>query len=160
MKYIKLSVVTRMIPVLVVCSVNSQPNEGEGQGKFSFTGKKWQMEKFMVAPAIDWDLDGTPDTDIFPLLEPCDRDDLLLFREDQKMIRFSGAEKCDEDEEPAKEDGTWKYNERTGMLTMAGDNKVEESKVLESSAKRLTLKHVFKSTRGTEHALTATYVVR
>jgi len=131
-----------------------------GKRAESFVGKNWKMVEFTVSPAIDWDLDGSDDKDIFSLLEPCDKDDFLLFRADQSLIRVGGEVKCDEDEEPEKDDGTWQFDERTKTLRMSKEGKTEESQLYDLTTDGMVLKHIFKSTDGKEHTLTAKYQVK
>ncbi|WP_433902840.1 hypothetical protein [Sphingobacterium puteale] len=160
MKIIRLNVFILSLGLLALLSGACQASGGDRPNSTSFVGKKWQMEKFTVSPSIDWDLDGSKDTDIFALLEPCDKDDFLILREDGIVIREGGAEKCDEDEDLQWEDGTWKYDGATSMLTFLKEGKQEVSKVLKSNSESLILEHHFKSTKGEEHVLTAVYRVK
>lgn len=133
---------------------------GHLQQAASFTDKPWQLKELTASPAVDWDMDGKPDRDIFALLEHCDRDDILLFRKDHRVIRGSGTEKCDDDEEESYEDGRWEYDEKRRMLILSEADKTEELQVAASGARSLTLLRKFTTTRGSAHTLTAVYVLK
>ncbi|MEZ0456966.1 hypothetical protein ACR78Z_01925 [Sphingobacterium thalpophilum] len=160
MKMIRLNVFILSLGLLALLSAACHASGGDRPHSTSFVGKKWQMEKLTASPSIDWDIDGVKDTDIFALIDPCDKDDALMLREDGIVIREGGAEKCDEDEDEQWEDGTWKYDDATSMLTFSKEGKLDVSKVLESNSEKLVLEHHFKSTKGEEHVLTAVYRIK
>lgn len=125
----------------------------------SFTDKNWQMKGLTIAPEIDWNLDGIPDTDIFPLLDACEQDDGFLFQRDNQVIRVFGDELCDE--ESSDEAGRWSYSDTDRKLTIIeGEDDIQEFKVLESSANRLILLYRFQSTDEQWHDMTAVYTLR
>ena len=167
MKIIKLNsfILALGIPALlsVACHASGDKRSGKDNSLSlspSFVGKKWQVEKITVSPSIDWDIDGVKDTDIYALLEPCDKDDTMILKESGNVVREGGVEKCDEYEDDQWEDGTWKYDAATDMLTFTKDGKPDVSKVIESNSQSLVLKHHFQSTKGEEHILTAVYRVK
>ena len=157
---IRLNVLILSMGILALLNAACHASGDNRPSSTSFVGKKWHMEKLTASPSIDWDVDGVKDTDIFALLEPCDKDDYLILREDGIVIRNGGAEKCDEDEDNQWEDGTWQYDAATGVLTFSMEGKLDESKVLESNSEKLILEYHFKSTKGEEHTLTAVYQVK
>lgn len=133
---------------------------GPVQPPASFTDKPWQMKELTASPEVDWDMDGKPDRDIFALLEHCDQDDILLFLKDHRVIRGSGDEKCDEEEEEIREDGSWEYDEKKRVLILTEADKKEELQVAGCTARSLTLLRKFTTTRGKDHTLTAVYVLK
>jgi len=160
MKYITSSATAFTLGALAILFEGCHTTADNKQGRSSFTGKEWQMQKLTVSPSIDWDLDGTKDTDIFELLESCDRDDLLLFREDGVVVRKGNEEKCDEDEDEQWDDGVWKYDASEAKLTLLNEGNAEVSKVLTSTSSTLVLEHRFRTTIGEEHAMIVEYRAR
>ena len=127
--------------------------------QITFVDKKWKLHTFTVNPSVDWDLNGTQDTDIFALLDPCDRDDFLMFRRDGVIIRFVGTEKCDEEDEDQLEDGTW-TTEQNNTIVFRWEDHEDKAEIPESTADKLVLVHRFKSTDGITHKLTAEYQLK
>ncbi|WP_300600209.1 hypothetical protein [Niabella sp.] len=124
-----------------------------------FTEKNWQLVSLTVHPAMDWDLDGEPETDIAGKLDLCERDDGLLFRSNRRVLRFYGAARCD-DEAAQKETGNWAYEAAQKRLTVNEENagpKVYEVAV--SEAKKLVLLHRF-SNGSRQHEMTAVYTIK
>jgi|GEM_PF-1069837 len=124
-----------------------------------FTEKNWQLVALTVQPAVDWDLDGEPETDIAAKLDLCERDDGLLFRSNRRVLRFYGAARCD-DEAAQKETGNWTYDAVQKRLTVSEENtgpKVYE--VVVSEAKRLVLRHRF-GNGSRQHEMTAGYAIK
>lgn len=123
----------------------------------SFTDKYWVMTAFTAAPGIDWDLDGTVETDILPKLEPCEKDDAIMFRKDNQVLRHHGANRCDEDEEEVEEAGTWQYTPATRQLTRSGDgSRTATYTVVEVSGSKLVLQQNIEG-KNKRHVLTATF---
>lgn len=124
-----------------------------------FTEKNWQLVSLTVQPAMDWDLDGVPETDIAAKLDLCERDNGLLFRSNRRVLRFYGAARCD-DEAAQKETGNWMYDAMQKRLTVNEENtgpKIYEVAV--SEANRLVLLHRFND-GILEHEMTAVYTIR
>lgn len=126
----------------------------------SFTDKYWVLTDFKAEPGIDWDIDGEIETDILAKLDPCDKDDAIIFRNDNKIYRHLGSDKCDEEEEVEKENGTWKYMPSTKELTMTDDQqKARVYVVAATNANTLVLRHYLDGSDG-RHLLTATYKIK
>ncbi|MCH5686572.1 hypothetical protein LWM68_21335 [Niabella sp. W65] len=58
----------------------------------SFRDKSWKLVKLTVTPAIDWDLNGAADRDIFTLLDDCEQDDPLNLKTITRL--FATRDRC------------------------------------------------------------------
>jgi hypothetical protein len=123
----------------------------------SFTNRSWKLQSLTVAPAVDWNLDGKKETDILATMENCEKDDLLLLRNDNTILRNAGKLKCDEDDEQEKKTGSWSYDKASKRLTITEDNDTQVLTVVESSSNRLVVTFTWKATNGTPHKMTAVY---
>lgn len=150
-------IVAGCIVAALIGSAAGRPGSAESQAQGAFTGKYWVLTSFTANPAIDWDMDGAPETDILAKLEPCERDDAMMFRKDNKVLSHQGNISCDEDEEKETEMGEWKYTPATKQLTvMTAGQPSRVYTVVEASAGRLVLSHQIKG----RSLLTATYKLK
>lgn len=62
--------------------------------------KKWQVTAMVFDEPIDLG-DGTFLSDVYEYMEECERDDYMVFREDDKGLSSVGDELCDPDEADA-----------------------------------------------------------
>ena len=136
-----------------------QPSAATAQS-LPFTDKYWKLEALTVSPAIDWDLDGKPDSNILPLLDECERDDRMLLRKDGRMMGDQGEDACDEEEERVYERGKWHYSAAEKTLSLDEYGKKQVCQVVESSANKLVLQYPFKATNGKSHTMRAVYVFK
>jgi hypothetical protein len=144
-----------VVAMLPLACTPSGANDGKQSS--SFTNKSWKLYSLSVAPAIDWDLDGKKETDILAKMEDCEKDNLLLLRNDNTILRNAGKLKCDEDDEQEKKTGSWSYDKASKKLTLKEDNDAQELTVAESSGKRLVVTYTWKATNGISHQMTAVY---
>ncbi len=147
-----------IISLFAVASCQLQARNAS-EGEVPFTEKNWQLVSLTVQPAVDWDLDGKPETDIAAKLDLCERDNGLLFRSNRRVLRFYGAARCEE-ETAQRETGNWTYDALQKKLTVNEENtgpKVYEVAISETS--RLVLLHRFNN-GSREHEMTAIYTIK
>ena len=86
------------------------------------TASGWKVTSVTVDPAIDFDGDGTKETDLLPFSQACNLDDLTVFKTDQTYTEEEGATKCDPNDPQVYTTGTWAFsnNENTITLTETG----------------------------------------
>ncbi|MBB5439491.1 hypothetical protein HDC92_003184 [Pedobacter sp. AK017] len=143
---------------VTILYISCTPSDANGiKQSASFTGKSWKLHSLSVAPAIDWDVDGKKETDILAKMEDCEKDDLLLLRNDNTIVRNAGKLKCDQDDEQEKETGSWSYDKASKKLTIKEDNDAQVLNVVESSGNRFVVTYTWKATNGTSHLMTAVY---
>ena len=147
------------VSVLLYLSCKSSRGNGVSQSG-SFVNKKWEMKSLSVAPAIDWDLDGKKDTDIFALMEGCEKDDILLLKDDKIIVRNAGKVMCDEDEAQENRTGIWSYDGANKKLVLKEDQVAQELTIVESSANKLVVTYKWNATNGTLHKMTLVYFTR
>lgn len=141
--------------LLSLACIPSGTNDSKQSG--SFTNKSWKLHSLTVSPAIDWDLDGKKETDILAIMEACERDDLILMRNDNTIVRNAGKLKCDEDDEQEKQTGSWSYNKVSKKLVLKEESDAQVLSVVESTGNKLVLTYSWKATNGTLHQMKAVY---
>ncbi|MBT2560104.1 hypothetical protein J7E50_02565 [Pedobacter sp. ISL-68] len=149
------------IAVTVVLYLSCKPSRGNsGTQSASFVNKKWEMKALSVAPAIDWDLDGKKDTDIFALMEGCEKDDVLILKDDKIVVRNAGKMRCDEEEAQEHQTGIWSYDGASKKLVLKEDQVAQELTIVENSANKLVVTYKWNATNGTLHKMTVVYFTR
>lgn len=81
------------------------------------TGKKWQMSGFSANPAIDWDGAGTYISDIFPLLDTCERIQIVFYTLAGHYFITEGDTSCQTYTSDTLVYGTWRFNTGKDSLT-------------------------------------------
>lgn len=129
----------------------------EPAAEASFVDQKLQLIQLTATPAVDWDVDGIPDKDIYALLEPCEKDDQLVFNKDHRVRRSPGAEKCEEEEPGTIESGSWQYNGQNQTLTVNENGQQQEYQVIRSASDQLVMSYRFNDSSDKAHVITAVY---
>ncbi|WP_162796029.1 hypothetical protein [Pedobacter nanyangensis] len=128
------------------------------QQQVNFADKPWRLKTFTAAPAIDWDMDGKVETDIFSKIEDCEKDDLLILRKGGTVIRDTGNKLCEDQDAGKQEAGTWAYDAAAKRLTLTENGRSQAYTVAEASAGKLVLVYKWKTTKGKSHEITAVYI--
>lgn len=136
------------------------PGRNGGTQSASFVNKKWEMKALTVVPAIDWDLDGKKDTDIFALMEGCEKDDVLILKDDKIVVRNAGKMRCDDEEAQENQTGIWSYDGASKKLVLKEDQVAQELTIVENSANKLVITYKWNATNGTLHKMTVVYSVK
>jgi len=63
-----------------------------------------------VQPAIDFDGNGTQETDLIPFLLACGLDDFVDYNTDNTYTKEEGPSKCDPNDPEVFESGSWTFN--------------------------------------------------
>ncbi len=116
-------------------------NGGSGGSSADFAGKRWVVQSMVLSPAFDLDGDGQPDNDMMAFTEPCELDNVTVFRKDGKVVIDQGALRCDEEADQEQVTGTWVYDTDSKQLTIS-ENGEEPSvmEVVETTDQRLKVK--------------------
>ena len=72
------------------CKKDKDPSRNE-----ILTTGKWKVISSSISPASDWDGDGDLDTDLYGLLDACEKDNYTIFRTDGTLEENQGPDKCD-----------------------------------------------------------------
>lgn len=133
-----------------------------GKLQATFTDKYWLMESSSIVPAFDMNGDGKPDADMKSYLQPCDLDDLELFKTNGKFYSNAGKLKCDENQETEEEKGTYTYNAASKQITL---HQIDVESPIVVTLKELTATKMvgsfeFTSPDGVKHVVTATYKIK
>src|SRR5829696_2995569 len=79
----------------------------------------WHLTAYTVDPPIDWDGDGTDESDVYAILEPCVKDDHTTFFADGTGELDEGASKCNQGD-PQTTPITWDLDQSETLLTVEG----------------------------------------
>lgn len=90
------------------------------------TSGSWHVTAYIVDPAIDWDGDGTKESDIYAIMEPCVKDNRTTFTTDGKGQLDEGATRCNSDD-PQVTSIVWSFDEREELLKVQGTDYLIES---------------------------------
>lgn len=83
----------------------------------------WKVISQTIDPAAD--MGSGPITDMYSIMEACEKDDLTTFKSDGTFINDEGATKCDT-EDPQTEEGTWKLIDGDKKLVIDSDGAGED----------------------------------
>lgn len=85
------------------------------------TDGRWQMTAYTLSPPFDLNYDGTPDTDGLAAMEPCDRDNLFLFKKDGTLEIDEGPTKCNPFDPQINQTTTWAFVNNETEIIIDGD---------------------------------------
>jgi hypothetical protein len=100
------------------------------------TSGNWKLSAITVNPGYDYNGDGTIDTDIYALYEPCEKDDYYTFKKNGTMEINEGSSKCDPSS-PQVSTVDWQFANNEKSIIIDG----EQATIVEISANRLQLKY-------------------
>ncbi|MBX3254084.1 MAG: lipocalin family protein [Chitinophagaceae bacterium] len=104
--------------IATACKKDNDPKPGNDR-KALLVGT-WKLTARTISPPVDWDGDGTLDTDIFTLLESCEQDNLTIFMSDGTVKGDYGSLPCDDDY--PIEPGQWTLTNDGKILMFEGDD--------------------------------------
>ena len=84
------------------------------------TTGQWRIIAHTSSPGFDWNLDGTIETDLYNVYEPCEKDNYLIFKKDGTYEANEGATKCFSTD-PQSEAGTWQLVDNETKINIDGD---------------------------------------
>lgn len=90
------------------------------------TNGSWHVTAYTVDPAVDWDGDGTDETNVYAIMESCIKDDRTTFVTGGTGELDEGASKCD-DSDPQTIPLTWALDQNETKLTVQGDEYLIET---------------------------------
>ena len=93
--------------------------------KDMLTTGKWKTIAQTVSPAVDWDLDGDIDTDLYIIMDACLKDNYGVFRPDGTGEENEGSLKCDV-ADPQIEPFNWSIKNNDSILLVDGDEFIIE----------------------------------
>jgi hypothetical protein len=143
MKFTRSLLLGVMALTLMMTGCKKDKEEIIPEGTASFVDKTWKLDAMTIDPAIDWDEDGVPDTDILGLMDECDIDDLITLRKDGKTITNFGKAKCDPTEPNEATTGSWAFDPVSKKMTLnhdEGDD--EEWMVVQNDGNTLKMKGI------------------
>jgi hypothetical protein len=144
--------------ILVLCSdISCQPASAQ---QAAFEDKYWQLVTITVSPAVDLDLDGTPDTDMRILLEDCDKDDAEMFSSHHKILKHTGTIKCDEEQADEVESGTWEYEPASKKLTTRRQGADPQTLTVAGVTSNRLVLHYTLTAKDGDHLVTAIFKVK
>jgi hypothetical protein len=114
----------------------------------------WKMTGNTVSPEMDYDIDGTKETNVFPVMDACEKDGTIVFNTDMKVTEDEGPTKCDTDD-PQSVTMIWSLSADNKILTLEGSGTRE---IVSISATKLVMKIKFSGFGdGVEYTFTTTF---
>jgi hypothetical protein len=83
------------------------------------TTGSWHVVAYTVDPAIDWDGDGTDESNVYPVINACIKDDHTTFFAGGTGELDEGATKCS-DSDPQSVSFAWSFDQNELGLTVQG----------------------------------------
>jgi hypothetical protein len=102
------------------------------------TTGSWKMTAFTINPAIDFDLDGDTESNLFDILDGCAKDDFTTFKTNGTAEGNEGASKCD-NADPQTYSLDWSFASNETKLNLDGD----EYDLVELTATKLKISASF-----------------
>ena len=123
------------------------------------TAGAWKGASLTVNPAIDWDGDGTKETDLTQFVDACSLDDLTIFKADKTYTEEEGASKCTSTDPQVIATGTWAFNgdESAVLLTETGSTTAETYNIAELTANSLKYTESFTDTANVTYTFTSSF---
>src|SRR6186997_118448 len=77
----------------------------------------WHVTAYTVDPPIDWDGDGTDESNVYPVIEQCIKDDHTTFFANGTGELDEGSTKCDPND-PQTIPLSWEFDQSESQLTV------------------------------------------
>lgn len=116
------------------CQKKSDDDTTPSPAKTELIVGTWVMSAMTIDPPIDFL--GTPISDLYALMDACEKDNEYTMKKDKTYVFASGAVKCDPNEPDIQDEGTWSINADNTVLTTkssSGDTDQVNIKSLSSS---------------------------
>jgi len=114
------------IPVLALFLFSCKKEKEPKTKTELLTGGNWHVVAYTVDPALDWDGDGTDETDVIPVMDDCVKDDFTTFHDDGTGELNEGATKCS-DNDPQATPFVWQFQQDDTRLIVQGVSYLLES---------------------------------
>lgn len=119
---------TLMIAALAFLTVSSCNKDEDDAGTTTptksktelITAKAWKMTALTVSPGITPVPGGPTITDVYSLMDPCEKDDTEKYNTGGSGVSDEGATKCDP-ADPQTENFTWAFANNETKLVLDGD---------------------------------------
>ena len=139
--------------VVIILSVGCKKDDDDSNGGSAALIGTWGITGLTVTPPIVFG--GVPITDIYLVLDPCEKDDTEAFNANGTYISDEGPTKCDPTDPQIIESGTWTLTSNNTVLTLyTSDTTVTNVITLTSSDLELSYTD---DLFGTMHTFTATF---
>jgi hypothetical protein len=112
-------------PTLIVSCGEDEPKPKTPEELLQGATRGWIVTAATISPPLPAPGGGTT-TNLFPLLDACERDEVTTFR-NATQYRIENIQKCEPDEPTIWEDGTWTLStdKRTLRFSPTGDSPYE-----------------------------------
>ena len=109
-----------------ICFLACKKHSESKSKKELLTTGTWHVTAYTVNPAIDFNGDGTDETDVYAVMDQCIRDDRTTFFTDGSAELDEGASKCSSGD-PQKISLAWSINQEETKLEVQGIEYLIES---------------------------------
>lgn len=143
-------------PLLMTQCSKDDDNDDNNQTPSELIIGSWQVTADVVSPPID--LGGGPVSDLYAILDPCDKDDLYIIKANGVGEFNEGASKCDP-ADPQSEPFSWSLQSNGTVLVISDGSTSVNFQVAQLN--QTTMKLVItENILGTTYTETITYTRR
>ena len=122
------------------------------------TASGWKATSLTVSPAIDFNMDGTPDSDLMQFVDACSKDDITTFKTDKTYTEDEGATKCDPADPQVFATGNWTFNGDETAVTLTETGATQSDTYTIAELTENTLKYTQTETiSGQTYTFTGTF---
>jgi hypothetical protein len=108
-----------VVLLAITTSCNKQTTAVAQTKTEMLTSGQWHISAFTVSPAMDFDGDGIPESDVYATYSSCDKDNYFVFRKDGKVEVNQGPMVCPGD--PQSELKDWSFANNETEIIIDGD---------------------------------------
>ncbi|MDX5346857.1 MAG: lipocalin family protein, partial [Hymenobacteraceae bacterium] len=120
------------------------------------TAGSWKITAETINPAYDYDGDGTTETDLHALKDPCNQDDIIVFKADNTFSIEEGATKCDPTDDQIILSGTWAFVNNENAISLTTPFGTAETPITDLTESTLKIVDTFDE-NGVTYTTTTTY---
>lgn len=142
--------------VFALLSLSSCKKDGDDKPASEQIVGRWILTSQVYTPAIfDFDNDGNLDTEAISNMDPCDADDLFVFKADGSGELDEGATMCDPGDDQVYGTFNWEIS-ADNTITIDYNGDVESGKIESISSSRMVITHEY-SMGGSSIKIVDTY---
>lgn len=98
-----------LVAILFSCTKDNDTTDIFTSKKDLLTTGTWILTNVTSEPPIDWDYDGNEESNIYDVMDNCDKDDLFIFNTNDTYRLEIGETACNGQSNPI-ESGGWAFN--------------------------------------------------
>src|ERR1700755_2576588 len=110
--------ITALVTLIILQPACKKDSKAKTKSEL-LTNGSWHVSAYVVDPAIDWDGDGTDETNVYAIMDQCIKDDHTTFFANGTGELEEGATKCSSGD-PQTLPLTWTFTQNETELNING----------------------------------------